>query len=55
MRSDCSLNHRLVEIADGDDGHQIGPVPILVELLQPVVADVLNDVGPADGQPLGIA
>ena len=55
MRSDQGLDRRRVEITDGDDGHQIGPVPICVELLHPLVADVLNNVGAADGLPLRIA
>ena len=55
MRRDLRFDRRLVEIADGDDRHQIGPVPIGVELLQPVVTDVLDDLGLADRQPLRVA
>ena len=55
MRPDLRFDRRLVEIADGDDRHQVGPVPIGVELLQPVVIDVLDDLGLADRQPLGVA
>jgi len=49
VRRDQGFDRRLVEVADGDDRHQIGPVPIGVELLQPVVTDVPDDVGFAIG------
>ena len=55
MRSDQRLDRGLVEVADGDHRHQVGPVPVRVELLQPVVIDVLDDLRLADRQPLGVA
>ena len=33
------LDRGRVEIADGDDRHQVGPVPVPVELLEPVVRE----------------
>ena len=55
MRSDEGLDCGLVEIADGDHGHQIGPVPVRVELPEPVGGGVLDDFGPADRQPFRVA
>ena len=55
MRLDLGFDRGGVEIADGDDRHQVGSVPVDVELLQPIVIGVLDDLGFADGQPFGVA
>ncbi len=52
---DQGLDRRLVEVTDDDDRHQVGPVPVGVELLQPVVLEGLDDLLLADRQPLGVA
>ena len=54
VRLDLRFDRGLVEIADRDDRHQIGPVPIGVELLQPFGVGVPDDVRLADREPLGV-
>ena len=44
-----------VEIADGDDRHHVGAVPVGVELLQPIVIRVADDLRPPDGRPFSVA
>jgi len=44
------LDGSLVEVADGHDGHQIGPVPVLVEPLQRVVLERLDRLLLPDGR-----
>ena len=55
VRPDERLDRRRLEIADRDDRHQIGPVPIGVELLQTVVGERPEDLGLADRQPIRVA
>ena len=45
----------LVEVAHGDNAHELGAIPVGVELLQPIVLEALDNLHVADGQPLGIA
>ncbi len=49
------LDRGLVEIADRDDRHQVGPIPVRVELRQPIVLEALEDLLLADRKPLGVA
>ena len=44
-----------VEVADGDDGHQVRAVPGPVVALQGLVGEGLDDLFLADGQALGVA
>ena len=55
MLLDERFDRRLVEVADGDHRHQLRPVPVGVELLQPLVLEVLDHLHVADRQPLGVA
>ena len=55
VRNDHTLDHRRVEVADGDHRHQVGAVPVGVELLQARRADVLQDLRSADGGAVGVA
>ena len=55
VRLDQILDRGLVEIADRDDGHQIRPVPIGIEFLQPLGLAVLNDLGQTNRNPIRIA
>ena len=48
MRDDHRLDRRRIEVADGNHRHQVGAVPVGVELPQSGGADVLNDLRPAD-------
>ena len=43
-----------VEVAHGDDGHQIGPVPALVVSAQALHGRVLDDLGAADRSAAGV-
>ena len=55
MRPDERFDLRRIEVAHGDHRHEIGPIPIRVELLQTVVRERPNDVRLSDGEALGIA
>ncbi len=46
---------RGIEVADGDDRHQVGSIPVGVELLQAIVRKRADDLGLADRQALGVA
>ena len=48
MRDDHRLDRRRVEVADGNHRHQVGAVPIRVELPQSSGTDVLNDLRTPD-------
>ena len=49
------FNRGFVEIAHGDDRHHVGPVPVGIELLQPIVIRVADDLRLPDGRPFGVA
>jgi hypothetical protein len=49
------LDAGLVEIADGDDGHEVGPVPGPVVALERLDREALDDLLLADGVPVGVA
>jgi hypothetical protein len=49
------LHGARVDVAHRDDGHQIGPVPRCVEVLQAGDTELLNALDRADWQPVGIA
>ena len=49
------FDDRGIEVADGDDGHEIGSVPALVEGVELGDGRVLDDVDQANGTALGIA
>ena len=53
--ADPRLDRVRLEVADGDDRHQVGPVPVVVEAPQGLVGRVLEDLAVADRQPLGVA
>ena len=55
MRLDERLHRGRIEVADDDHRHQIGPIPVGVELLQAIVGERANDLRLADGQALGVA
>src|SRR5712691_1180753 len=55
MRDDHRLDRRRVEVADGNHRHQVGAVPIRVELSQSSGADVLNDLRAPDRRAVRIA
>ena len=50
MSLDQRFDRRLVEIADRNHGHQLGTVPVLVKLLQPLVLETLDHFHVADRQ-----
>ena len=52
---DARLHRLRVEIADRDDGHQVRPVPVLVEVPQPLRRDLSQHLRIADRQPLRVA
>ena len=51
---DQAFDPRRIEVADGDDGHEIGAIPVRVELLQTVVLEVPDDLGRSDRHARGI-
>ena len=51
---DPGFDLRHVEVAHGDDGHQVGPVPALVVGAQGLDGGVLDDLGEADGGAAGV-
>jgi hypothetical protein len=53
--ADQRLHLRRVDIADRDDGHVIGRVPVAIKGPQPVVRRLLDHLGQADGQPVCVA
>ena len=54
MRPDHLLDRGGIEVADRDHGHQVGPIPVGVELLQPIVLEVVDDLHGADRDALGV-
>ena len=54
MLLDQFLDRRHLEVADRDDGHQVRPIPVGVELLETVVVEVVDDVHAADGDARGV-
>ena len=55
VRLDQVLDRGAVEVADRDDGHQIGAVPVLVEARQLIRLERLDDFRLADRQPVRVA
>ncbi len=55
VRPDERFDRRRIEVADGDDGHEIGPIPVGVELLQAIGGERPDDLGLSDRQALGVA
>ncbi len=55
VRLDQGLDGGLVEVADGDHRHQVGAVPVLVELPQALGREGADAVRRADRQALGVA
>ena len=51
---DLALNRLGIEVAHGDNSHQIGPVPALVEILQALGGGVLDNFREANGAPFGV-
>ena len=51
---DQFLDLRTVEVADGDDSHQIGTVPIGIEPLEHRVVERLQRFFLADGETIGV-
>ena len=55
VRLDQGFDGGLVEVADGDHRHQVGPVPVAVELLQALGREGADAVGRPDRQAIGVA
>ena len=51
---DLGFDQLGIEVAHGDNSHQIGPVPALVEILQALGGGVLDNFREADGAPFGV-
>ncbi len=55
MRLDERLDGGRIEVADDNHRHQVGAIPVGVELLQAIVGERANDLWLADRQTLGVA
>ena len=55
MLGDLGFDFCNVEFADGDDRHQVGPIPALVVRLQLLDRRGFEDFGQANRIPLGVA